>query len=153
MTNPKFTAWLCQRIVTEARDAIIFADTENIIRLWNRGATEIFGYSAEKALGQPLDLIIPEFLRERHQQGYQRVMATGQTKYERELLAVPARRQDQTRISLEFTIILIKDDKGVLLGAATIIRDVTARWKLDRERQQRLADLEAKLASLTASEA
>jgi len=151
MTNPMSSAWLCQRIVTEARDAIIFADTENVIRLWNRGAAEIFGYSADETLGKPLDLIIPESLRERHHQGYQRVMATGQTKYEHELLAVPAVRQDQTHISLEFTIILIKDDNGVLLGAATIIRDVTARWKRDRERQQRLADLEAKLASLTAS--
>jgi len=119
-----------------------------MIRLWNRGAAEIFGHSAENALGKPLDLIIPESLRERHRQGYQRVMATGQTKYARELLAVPGVRQDQIRISLEFTIILIKDDKGGVLGAATIIRDVTARWKLDRERQRHLADLEAKLASL-----
>jgi|UniRef100_A0A7V6A160 PAS domain S-box-containing protein len=151
MTNLRFSAWLCQRIVTEARDAIIFADTENVIRLWNRGAVEIFGYSAEETLGKPLDLIIPESLRERHHQGYQRVMATGQTKYAREILAVPAVRQDKTRISLEFTIILIKDDNSVMLGAAAIIREVTARWKLDRERQQRLADLETKLASLTTS--
>ena len=152
MTSPISTAWLCQQIVAEAHDAIIFADTENMIRLWNRGAAEIFGHSAENALGKPLDLIIPESLRERHRQGYQRVMATGQTKYAREFLAVPGVRQDQIRISLEFTIILIKDDKGGVLGAATIIRDVTARWKLDRERQRHLADLEAKLASLTPPE-
>ncbi len=60
----------CQQIVAEARDATIFADKEGIIRLWNRGAVEIFGHPAETALGQSLDLVIPESLRERHNQGY-----------------------------------------------------------------------------------
>lgn len=143
---------LCRQIVAEARDAIIFTDREGIIRLWNRGAEEIFGHPAKTALGQSLDLIIPETLRERHNQAYQRVMATGQTKYGKELLAVPGVRRDQARISLEFTITLIKDDQGLVLGAAAIIRDVTARWTQERERQKRLADLEARLASLTVSE-
>lgn len=147
MTSPLSHAWLCQQIVDESRDAIIFADRQGVIRLWNRGAEEIFGHPAEAALGQSLDLIIPEPLRDRHNQGYQRVMATGRTKYGRELLAVPAIRQDQARISLEFSITLIKDDQGLVLGSAAIIRDVTARWSQERERQRRLADLEAKLAS------
>jgi PAS domain S-box-containing protein len=138
--------------MAEAKDAIIFADRQGFIRLWNRGAEEIFGHPADAALGQPLDLIIPESLRERHNQSYQRVMATGQTKYGRELLAVPGVRQDGGRISLEFTITLLKDDQGLVLGAAAIIRDVTARWNQERERQKRLADLEARLASMTVSE-
>jgi PAS domain S-box-containing protein len=140
---------LCQQIVAEARDAIIFADRQGFIRLWNRGATEIFGYPAETALGQSLDLIIPEPWRERHNQGYQRVMATGQTKYAKELLAVPGLRHDQARISLEFSITLFKDDQGLVLGAAAIIREVTARWQKEKERQKRLAQLEAKLAEFT----
>lgn len=144
---------LNQQIVAEARDAIIFADQEGIIRLWNRGAVEVFGYPAQTALGQPLDLIIPETLRERHNQAYQRVMASGRTKYSKELLAVPGLRQDGVRISLEFTITLVKDDQDRVLGAAAIIRDVTDRWHKEKERQKRLADLEARLASLTASEA
>jgi len=147
MTSPLSHEWLCQQIVAESRDAIIFADRQGIIRLWNRGAEEIFGHPADAALGQSLELIIPESLRDRHNQGYQRVMAAGQTKYGRELLAVPGVRQDQARISLEFTITLIKDDQGLVLGSAAIIRDVTARWSQERERQRRLADLEAKLAS------
>ncbi|MFW6126775.1 MAG: PAS domain-containing protein [Thermodesulfobacteriota bacterium] len=144
---------LNQQIVAEARDAIIFADQEGIIRLWNRGAVEIFGYPAKTALGQPLDLIIPETLRERHNQAYERVMASGRTKYSKELLAVPGLRQDGSRISLEFTITLVKDDQDRVLGAAAIIRDVTDRWHKEKERQKRLADLEARLASLTASKA
>ncbi|MEW6388623.1 MAG: PAS domain S-box protein [Thermodesulfobacteriota bacterium] len=141
MTNPCSNAWLCQQVVAEAGDAIIFADRDGLIRLWNRGAERIFGYSANEALGQPLDLIIPENLRERHNQGYRRVMATGVSKYGRELLAVPGKRKDQGRISLEFTISLIKDDQGQILGAAAILRDVTARWQKEKELKKRLAEL------------
>jgi PAS domain S-box-containing protein len=148
-TSPLPTAWLCQQIVAEARDAVIFADTEGIIRLWNRGAEEIFGHPAAAALGRPLDLIIPEFLRERHNQGYRRVMATGRSKYSRDLLAVPALRQDGAQISVEFTIILVQDPEGRLAGAAAIIRDVTDRWRKDQELHQRLAQLEARLTELS----
>ncbi len=153
MTSNLSQEQLCQQLVSEARDAIIFADREGIIRLWNRGAAEIFDHPEKTALGQSLDFIIPEPLRERHNQAYQRVMASGQTNYGRELLAVPGLRQDGTRISLEFTITLIKDNQGRALGAAAIIREVTSRWQQEQERQKRLADLEARLASLAPSEA
>ena len=132
MISPYSLDWLCRRIVAEAGDAIIFADRDGIIRLWNQGAERIFGYGAEEAVGQPLDLIIPENLRERHNQGYRRVMAIGASKYGQELLAVPGKCKDQRRISLEFTISLIKDDQGQILGTAAILRDVTARWQKER---------------------
>jgi PAS domain S-box-containing protein len=131
--------WLCQQLVQAAQDAIIVADCEGVIGLWNQGAEAMFGYSAEEAMGQPLDLIIPERLRQRHWAGYQRVMATGATRYARELLAVPAVRKDRSRISLEFTITLLHGGDGKLLGAAAIIRDVTVRWQRETARRARLA--------------
>ena len=134
--------WLYRQIVEKAADAIIFADKEGIIRLWNSGAEAIFGYSKEEALGETLDLIIPEKLRERHWEGYRNVMATGVTKYGSELLAVPANRNDGSRISVEFTIILLKDSAGEPLGTAALIRDVTERWQRERELKTRLAALE-----------
>lgn len=135
--------WLTAQIVMEARDAIIVADREGIIRLWNQGAEMTFGFSPAEALGRSLHLIIPENLRERHDQGYQEVMQSGRSKYASELLAVPARHQNGTRISVEFTIILIRDHQDQILGSAAIIRDVSARWQKDRALQRRLADLEA----------
>lgn len=138
---------LCQKIIEGAQDAIIFADGEGTIRLWNAGAEAMFGYRAKEALGQTLDLIIPERLRERHWAGYRRVMATGVTRYGRELLAVPAVRKDGARISLEFSLALLRDGAGELLGAAAIIRDVTARWQQEKVLKERLATLEAKVAS------
>ncbi len=137
--------WLCRRIVEDSRDAIIFADREGIIRLWNTGAAEMFGYAAAEALGRSLDLIIPENLRVRHNEGYQRVMATGASKYAKDLLAVPGLTKDGGRLSLEFTITLVQSESGQILGAAAIIRDVTARWQRDQDLKKRLALLPAQL--------
>jgi PAS domain S-box-containing protein len=142
MDHAGFKDWLCRRIVSESRDAIIFADKDGRIRLWNAGAEVLFGYRAAEMEGQTLDLIIPEALRARHNEGFRRVMAKGESRYAADLLAVPGLSQDGTRISLEFTITLIKDDRGQVLGAAAIMRDVTARWQRDRELKKRLAVLE-----------
>jgi PAS domain S-box-containing protein len=136
--------WLCQQIVDGSQDAIIFADREGKIRLWNTGAEAMFGYGADEAMGQSLDLIIPERQRARHWEGYLRVMDTGVTKYSTEVLAVPAMRKDGTRISLEFHIVMVRDEAGAILGVAAVLRDVTERWQRERELRQRLAELEAK---------
>jgi len=134
--------WLSEQIVRKAADAIIFADEEGIIRLWNAGAEAIFGYPAEEALGQSLDLIVPEKLRKRHWEGYSKVMATGKTKYGKETLAVPAITKDDNRVSIEFTIVLVTNDSGEPLGTAAIIRDVTERFLKEKELKKRLAELE-----------
>ena len=141
--------WLCRRIVEESRDAVIFADGQGVIRLWNLGAQEMFGYTVAEALGQSLDLIIPETLRGRHHEGYRRVMATGATRYAQDLLAVPGLRKDGARLSLEFTIVLVRADDGEILGTAALIRDVTARWQKDKALRARLAALEARTAGGT----
>jgi PAS domain S-box-containing protein len=134
---------LCRRIVETIGDAVIFADREGIIRLWNRGAEGIFGFTEEEAVGQSLDLIIPERQREPHWKGYGKVMLNGVTKYGSETLAVPAVTKDGERISIEFTINLIRDGDGKVLGPVAVVRDVTARWVREKELRQRLAFLEA----------
>jgi PAS domain S-box-containing protein len=141
--------WLCQQIVEGTHEAIIFADREGIVRLWNGGAEELFGYQAEEAIGQSLDLIIPERLRGRHWEGYRKVMETGVTRYGREVLAVPALRKDGTRISLEFTIVMLRNDTGELIGTAALLRDVTTRWQQEKAQKERMAELQAKVASLS----
>ena len=130
-------------IVESMPEAVVYSDREGIIRLWNRGAETIFGYSPKDALGQTLDLIIPERWRARHWEGYRTVMRTGVTRYGREVLAVPASRRDGTRISIEFSIILPTDRDGQVLGAVAIVRDVTTRWEHEQALRRRLATLEA----------
>ena len=119
------------------------ADREGIIRLWNKGAETVFGFSPAEALGHSLHIIIPENLQDRHDQGYQKVMESGHSKYFRELLAVPAVKKDGSRVSVEFTMILLRDDQGLIMGATAIIRDVSDRWEKDRVMKRRLAALDA----------
>ena len=133
---------LFRQIVEEMPEAVIFADRQGMVRLWNRAAETMFGYSADEALGQSLDLIVPERFRARHWEGYRHVMATGVTRYGQRLLAVPAMRKDGQRISIEFSIALLKDERGEVTGAAAVVRDVTPRWLEERELKRRLAALE-----------
>jgi len=111
-------------------DAVIYADAEGIIRYWNKGAETVFGFAAADAVDQSLDIIIPERLRQRHWDGFEKTMRTGETRYgSGDLLAVPAIRRDGTRISVEFTIVPFHDDAGRMLGIAAIMRDVTKRFE------------------------
>ena len=128
------------RLVSGMSDAIIYADAEGLIRRWNQGAVRIFGYAEAEALGRPLDIIIPENLRERHWQGYRATMRTGQSRYgDGQLLSVPAVRKDGIRISVEFTIVPFTDDSGQMVGIAAIIRDTTARFEELRALRRQLA--------------
>jgi PAS domain S-box-containing protein len=136
-------AWMYRRIVDASPEAVVVADSEGVIRFWNQSAENIFGFTAAEALGQTLDLIVPEPQRERHWTGYRAVMRSGQTRYGRELLAVPALRKDGERISVEFYVVLLRNDAGTLQGIAALVRDVTSRWQRDRALQQRLRELEA----------
>jgi PAS domain S-box-containing protein len=136
---------LAARIVAGAPEAILFADRDGTIRIWNAGAEAMFGWTAAEAVGKSMDMIIPERLRQRHWDGWDKVMKTGVTRYGgNELLAVPALRKDGSTISIEFSIQLLRDDAGAILGPVAVIRDVTARWQKDKELRLRLKELEAR---------
>ncbi len=136
---------LYRQIVEGSPDAIILGDREGVIRLWNAGATAVFGFTADEAIGRSMDLIIPERLRARHWDGYRRTMQTGVSRYGAgDLLAVPAVTKDGRSISIEFTIQLLKGPAGELLGPVAIVRDVTRRFQREKELARRLKELEAK---------
>lgn len=136
---------LHRQLVTECNDAIVFSDREGIIRLWNKGAERMFGFSAEDAVGKSLDIFIPENQRARHWEGYFRVMETGSTRYASELLAAPALRKDGSRVSTEFSMTIIRDPDGGIAGTAAVMRDVTARWQKEKALRARVAELEKEL--------
>ena len=133
-------AALAPRLLAEAADAIIFADAAGRVAYWNRGAERIFGFSEAEALGQSLDIIIPERLRERHWTGYRHTMATGRSRYGAgDLLSVPAVTKDGRTISVEFTVTPIADRDGKLLGIAAILRDATRRFEEMKALRRQLA--------------
>jgi PAS domain S-box-containing protein len=131
-----------EQLVQEAPEAILISDRQGTITFWNHGAERLFGHSAAEAVGRSLDLIIPENLRPRHWDGYHRVMATGETKYRTGLLTSPGIRRDGSRVSLEFSMVLLRDDAGELYGCAAIMRDVTERWQREKELRDRLTACE-----------
>ncbi len=133
---------LCYNIVQQAPDAILFSDREGVIRLWNRGCELVFGFTEAEALGQSLDIIIPEKLRARHWEGYFKVMETGESAYGTKLLSVPALHKDGRQLSCAFSIVMLKDENSTPTGVASIMRDVTDAWARDRTLKEKIAQLE-----------
>lgn len=137
---------LLLQLLENAPDAILISDREGIIRFWNKGAEQMFGHTSAKAVGQSLDLIIPENLRGRHWDGYRRVMASGETKYKTGLLSSPGVHKNGSRISLEFSMVLLHDEIHGMEGCASIMRDVTERWQKEKALKTKLAAFEKALA-------
>ena len=118
---------LFQAIVEQAPDAIIFADREGAIRVWNRGAEAVFGYAAAEVLGNSLDVIIPERLRRAHWEGFRRAIDTGQTKFGGRVLTTRSVHKDGSKLYLDLSFGLIRDEAGAIAGALAVGRDCTAR--------------------------
>lgn len=137
-------AGIGEALLDSPADAVIVSDAEGDIVLWNPGAERIFGFSEDEALGRSLDIIIPEPFRDRHWEGYRETVATGESRYGAgDLLAVPGLHRDGRRLSIEFTIVLIKDAAGKVTAMAASVRDVTARFEETKALKKRLAALEA----------
>jgi len=141
-----------EHLVVDCPDAVIFADRDGKIKFWNRSAERVFGFPAAEALGQSLDLIVPERQRARHWEGYDRVMTGGASRYgEGDLLAVPAVRKDERRISIEFTILPLYDAVETVLGIAAFLRDVTDRFEELRSLRHELTTLKSETAQIDRS--
>jgi len=134
-----------QQLVNAIGDAIIISDAQGAITLWNPAAERMFGYTEAEALGQSLDLIIPERLRGRHWQGYDKTMATGQTRYGHDLLKVPGINKAGESMSIAFTVALLHGAQGEITGIVAVIRDETVRFNEERALKRRVAELEAKV--------
>ncbi|GAB4302210.1 MAG: PAS domain S-box protein [Desulfuromonadia bacterium] len=138
------TEEMCHKLMDATPDAVMIADRQGVICYWNDAAVRIFGFSHDEAIGSSLDLIIPEPLRKRHWEGYRRVMECGVTSYGDRLLSVPGITRQGDRISLEFSVALLKDGKGGIIWCGAILRDVTSRWEREREIERRLSECESK---------
>jgi PAS domain S-box-containing protein len=123
---------LLQKLVEKSPDGVVFAGADGMIRVWNAAAERIFGFSAQEALGQSLDLIIPERFRERHWAGYDRALADGETKYKGKVMPTRSMRKDGTAIYIEMGFAIIKDGQGKAIGAVATVRDITERFQREK---------------------
>ncbi len=124
------TESLADRYLAQTPDGVMITDAAGAIIYWNAGCARIFGFTATEALGQSLDIIIPENLRARHWQGWQETIRTGTTRYGAgDLLSVPAQHKDGSRISVEFSILPLCDSSGAITAMGATLRDVTKRFE------------------------
>jgi PAS domain S-box-containing protein len=119
---------LHRAIIEQTHDAVIFADRDGTIQLWNRGAEIVFGYSTAEALGQNLDLIIPERFRHAHNEGFRHALQTGLLRNDGRVLTTRAQNKFGSRLYVDLSFGLLKDEQGVVIGAFAIGRDATARY-------------------------
>ncbi|MDP3085477.1 MAG: PAS domain-containing protein [Rubrivivax sp.] len=134
-------------LVAAVGDAVVVCDTSGAITLWNPAAQRMFGHTEQEALGQSLDIIIPERLRKRHWEGYEKTMATGVTRYGADVLRVPAINKQGESLSIAFTVALLHGPDGQISAIASVIRDESSRFNEDRALRKRLAELEAQVGA------
>jgi PAS domain S-box-containing protein len=131
-------------LVAAVGDAIVACDAAGAITLWNAAAERMFGHTAAEALGQSLDIIIPERLRKRHWEGYEKTMQTGITRYGNDVLRVPAVDKQGRTLSIAFTVALLFSADRKVSAIIAVIRDETNRFNEERALRKRLAELEAR---------
>jgi PAS domain S-box-containing protein len=134
-------------LVAAVGDAVMVCDAQGAITLWNPACERMFGHAEADVLGKTMDMIIPERLRKRHWDGYEKTMATGITKYGHDVLRVPAVHKDGHTMSIAFTVAMLYTPDGKVSAIASIIRDESSRFNEERALKKRLAELEAKLAA------
>lgn len=115
------------QLIAKAGEAVIIASSDGTILEWNESAARVFGWPRAQALGENIDMLIPENQKDKHWTGYDRVLETGETKYAGgELLAVSALKKGGARVGVDFSITpLVEDGKVVAFGA--IIRPIRRR--------------------------
>ncbi|USI74629.1 EAL domain-containing protein [Sphingomonas morindae] len=130
-------------------DAILCTDRAGVIRFWNRAAEQVFGYAAAEVLGRDLDCIIPPAMVDAHHRGFERVRGGAESALAGRSIALPARRKDGTEFPIELSIARWGEPEGIG-GFAAIVRDISARRELERERQQASDFLDTIVANLPA---
>ncbi|MGY3587071.1 PAS domain S-box-containing protein [Bradyrhizobium sp. USDA 4341] len=123
---------LAETIMDQVADAIVYADRVGVIVRWNPASTALFGFSAEDALGQSLDLIIPEHLRAPHWRGFEAAIANATMKLQGRPTLTRALHKSGRKLYVEMTFAIVRGESGEALGAVAMARDVTDR--VERER-------------------
>jgi len=131
-------------IVESTDDAIISKDLTGRIVSWNPGAERLFGYSAEEMIGKPITTIIPDHLQDEEPQILDRVRAGARIEH----FETIRRCKDGRLVDVSLTVSPMRDERGIIVGASKIARDVSARKRAEAVVTRR-ADEQAALYRFT----
>lgn len=127
-------------IIEQMADALIYSDTDGTIRRWNHAAESLFGYSAGEAIGQSLDLIIPERLRAAHWRGFDAAIQSGVTRLNGRPTLTRGLHKSGKKLYVEMSFALVADEASVVLGSVAVARDVTERTEREKAATRNIAD-------------
>lgn len=117
-------------------EAMLLADRDGVIQIWNPAAEAMFGFAAAEAVGQSLDLIIPEGMRQPHWDGYHQAIANGATKHKGGSMVTRSLHKSGQRLYVDVSFAIVKNASGEVIGAAAVARDVTERYLKEKSQQQ-----------------
>ncbi|MFN4349837.1 MAG: PAS domain-containing protein [Hylemonella sp.] len=144
MTSPLSLESTAAHILRNMPEALIFCDLEGIIRVWNGGAEKVFGWSAAEAVGQSLDLIIPERMRKAHWDGFNQALERGGVKPGRTSMITRSLHKAEEFIYVDMSFEMVRNEAGQMLGSMAVARDATKRFNDEKALRKQLADLSAK---------
>jgi PAS domain S-box-containing protein len=146
MSGPASSAseLICQDLLQCIADALIFADADGIIRLWNPGAEALFGFSAAEAVGHSLDLIIPEPMRKAHWDGFRQAVSRGATVHGRRSMITRSLHKSGQQLYVDMSFAVVKNQAGETIGSAAMARDATERHLEQKSLRRQLAEATSK---------
>jgi PAS domain S-box-containing protein len=147
-SSQPFEPALFEAIVEQIPDAVVFADRDGVIRIWNRGAEAVFGFSANEVLGQSLDVIVPERLRAAHWVAFRRAVDGGRTRLANQVRTTRSLHKDGRKLYVDLSFAVITGAAGEAAGAVAVGRDCSERYLSDKALRDRLTTLEGKQGSM-----
>jgi PAS domain S-box-containing protein len=138
-------AWLAA-IVDSSDDAIVSKTLDGIITSWNRAAENLFGYSADEIIGRPIATLAPPDRKNEMSAILERIRRGEKVDH----FETIRRRKDGSLVDISLTVSPIRDEKGRIIGASKIARDVTARKQAEERQRMLTAELSHRVKNMLA---
>lgn len=119
-------------LLEQMAEAVIYSNRDGKIERWNAAAAAVFGFSVEEAMGQSLEIIIPEHLRAAHWRGFEMAMASGKTRLNGRATMTRGLHKSGQKLFCEVSFAVVCNADGTAIGSVAVGRDVTE--KVEREK-------------------
>jgi PAS domain S-box-containing protein len=134
-------------IITSSDDAILSKDLNGTITSWNRGAEQLFGYTADETIGKPITMLIPIERRNEEPTILARIRSGERIDHYETI----RRRKDGSLIEISLTVSPIKNAEGEIIGASKIARDITERRRAQEQQNLLLGEMKHRVRNTLAT--